>query len=220
MIQRGEITLNTLHVPRRHVSPLLNQDHPPSSSSYFYQRAGTCQEPCSVNQQPACFTGSSSHSSCGTRQFLRQAMKWKHLFISLSFLIRSAHANPYYAWPACVYLIPLLLGINSMMTQSGLAGNNAYASERNRWGPGAVCCLCKCAHVSRSTGARQFHCDLDRSHIAQDGCWACQVKRASHSEFFLNLSIYFNLLWIHVRLYISGHKLLITGPEGDFFWII
>lgn len=54
------------------------------------------------------------------------------------------------------FFIPLLLGINSMMTQSGLAGNNAHAAERNRWGPGIVCCLYKCVHASRSAGDRQF----------------------------------------------------------------
>lgn len=43
-----------------------------------------------------------------------------------------------------------------MMTQSGLAGNNAHAAERNRWGPGIVCCLYKCVHASRSAGDRQF----------------------------------------------------------------
>lgn len=47
-----------------------------------------------------------------------------------------------------------------MMTQSGLAGNNAHAAERNRWGPGVVCCLCKCVHVSWSAGERQFRVTL------------------------------------------------------------
>lgn len=226
-MQRGEITLNTLHVHRRHVSLLLNQDqhaHTRSSQLLFFSLSSPCRN------LPGAVLSESTTS----------LLYW----LLLTFILRRssvfARGNEVktfiYSPPSphlarhmqmhtmpnlhvFFYFSPLLLGINSMMTQSGLVGNNAHAAERNRWGPGAVCCLCKCAHVSRSTGARQFHCDLDRSHIAQDGCWACQVKRARHSELFWFFFFFFNSPRIHVRFHISGQNILLTGPVSKILYL-